>query len=91
MSRHEPELLRSAARVAETHVDLAARLTGRWVTSAGSADSLGLRAGAWSPELLELAGVRRDQFPGAVPVGEVCRRPPGSSTAAAVQAAGRSA
>lgn len=72
MSRHEPELLRSAARVAEVHAYLAARLTGRWVTSVGSADSLGLldlRAGDWSPELLRLAGVRRDQLPDLVPPG----------------------
>jgi len=72
MSRHEPELLRSAARVAEVHGYLAALLTGRWTTSVGSADSLGLldlRAGDWSPELLELAGLRRDQLPDLVPTG----------------------
>ena len=56
------ELLRSAARVAEVHAFLAERLTGRWVTSTGSADSLGL---------LDLRG--RRLVAGAARAG---RRPP---------------
>lgn len=74
LARHEPAVLAGAARVAEVHGFLAARLTGRWVTSSGSADSLGLldlRDGDWSAELLALAGVRRDQLPGLVAPGEV--------------------
>jgi len=78
LSRHEPEVLAGAARVAEVHGYLAAhltgRLTGRWSTSTASADSLGLldlRAGTWSDELLSLAGVRPDQLPELVPPGQL--------------------
>jgi xylulokinase len=74
LARNEPDLLEAADRVAEVHAFLAARLTGRWVTSTASADSLGLldlAAGDWSTELLDLAGVRRDQLPDLVPPGAV--------------------
>lgn len=74
LTRHEPGVLRGAARVAEVHAFLAERLTGRWATSVACADSLGLldlRAGDWSDELLTLAGVRRDQLPQLVSPGRV--------------------
>ncbi|MBI4944411.1 MAG: xylulose kinase [Actinobacteria bacterium] len=74
LARHEPQLLGAAARVVEVHAFLAERLTGRRVTSTGSADSLGLldlAAADWSPELLALAGVRPDQLPDLVPPGAV--------------------
>jgi xylulokinase len=74
LARHEPELLRGAHQVAEVHAFLTQRLTGLWATSTGSADALGLldlRAGQWSGELMELAGVRGDQMPRLVPPGEI--------------------
>ena len=74
LARHEPDVLAAADRVQEVHGFLTTRLTGRRVTSIGSADSLGLldlAAGDWSPELLALAGVRRDQHDDLVPPGTV--------------------
>ena len=74
LARHEPAVLHGADRVVEVHGYLTERLTGRRVTSTGSADSLGLldlRAGRWSPELLGLAGVRPDQVPDLVAPGEI--------------------
>ncbi|WNB86605.1 FGGY-family carbohydrate kinase [Cellulomonas sp. ATA003] len=59
--------------VGDVHAFLTLRLTGRWATSDGSADTLGLfdlRRTAWSPELLALAGLRPEQMPDLVPVGE---------------------
>ena len=74
LDRHEPQALHRATTVTEVHGYLVHRLTGDWVTSTGSADSLGLldlRAGDWSAELLALGGVRPDQVPRLVPPGEV--------------------
>jgi xylulokinase len=73
LARHEPATLRDAAMVGDVHAYLAWRLTGRWATSDGSADTLGLfdlRRMTWSPELLALAGLRPEQMPELVPVGE---------------------
>lgn len=73
LARHEPEVLRSAAHVADVHAFLAHRLTGRWVSSDASADTLGLtdlRRRTWAPELLEVAGVRLDQLPDVVATGQ---------------------
>ena len=74
LARHEPEMLTGAARIAEVHAFLTERLTGRWVSSTGSADSLGLLelgTRTWSPELMELAGIRRAQLPDLVGPGMV--------------------
>ena len=74
LARHEPRQLGGAAQVAEVHGFLTERLTGRRVTSTASADSLGLldlAAGGWSPELMALAGVRRDQLADLMPPGSV--------------------
>ncbi|WP_182111392.1 MULTISPECIES: FGGY-family carbohydrate kinase [unclassified Actinotalea] len=74
LSRHEPAVLRDAARVGDVQAYLCLQLTGRWATSAASADTLGLldlRTHEWSPELLALAGVRAAQLPELVPDGEV--------------------
>lgn len=71
---HEPDVLRSAARIAGVHGHLVHELTGLWADSAATADSLGLfdmAALDWSDELLDLAGVRRDQMLDLVPPGEV--------------------
>ena len=72
LARHEPAVLRAAARVGDVHAVLAHHLTGRWATSTQSADTLGLfdlRALDWSPELLAVAGVRAEQLPDLVPAG----------------------
>ncbi len=72
LARHEPDILRDAARVADVQAYLAFQLTGRWATSEASADTLGLfdlQRATWSPELVQLAGVRQDQLPEVVPAG----------------------
>ena len=77
LDRHEPDALHGASTVTEVHGYLVHRLTGEWVTSIGSADSLGLldlAAGQWSGELLALAGVRPDQLPRLAPPGDVIGR-----------------
>src|SRR5665809_89202 len=86
LARHEPDVLRDAARVADVQAYLAFRLTGRWATSEASADTLGLfdlQRATWSPELVQLAGVRQDQLPEVVPagtlIGMLTRRRPRSS------------
>ena len=73
LREHEPAVLRDAVHVVDVQAYLAWKLTGRWATSPGSADTLGLfdlRRLAWSDELLELAGVRREQLPELTTVGE---------------------
>ena len=72
LSRHEPAVMDRAARIGDVQAYLAWRLTGAWATSRASADTLGLldlKQGDWSPALLELAGVRREQLPFLVPAG----------------------
>lgn len=72
LARHEPSILRTAARVGDVQAYLCLRLTGEWATSPASADTLGLfdaRCQTWAPELLDLAGVRADQLPALVPAG----------------------
>lgn len=74
LRRNEPSVLARAARVGDVQAYLVRRLTGRWATSTGSADALGLfdmRSFSWSDELLGCAGVRRDQLPELFPVGAV--------------------
>ena len=74
LARHEPAALRDAVHVADVQAYLAWQLTGRWATSHGSADTLGLfdlQAMDWSGELLDLAGVRLDQLPDLVPAGDL--------------------
>lgn len=65
LSRHEPEVLAAADKVVDVHAYLAKKLVGRWVSAMGSADTLNLLdiAGRdYSSELLDIAGVRRDQM-----------------------------
>jgi xylulokinase len=74
LTRHEPAVLRDAVHVGDVQAYLAWRLTGRWATSHGSADTLGLfdlQRMEWSAELLDLAGVRLDQLPDLVPAGDL--------------------
>jgi xylulokinase len=80
LARHEPAVLRDAVYVGDVQAYLAWRLTGKWATSHGSADTLGLfdlRRMDWSPELLDLAGVRLDQLPDLVPAGDLLGTIPG--------------
>jgi xylulokinase len=64
--RHRPEWLHGAHRVVDTHAFLVRELTGEWATSLSSADPLALldiTTRDYSPELLRIAGVERDQLP----------------------------
>lgn len=64
--RTEPELAAGPVRPLDVHAFLAWRLTGRYATSLGSADPLGLvdmRSRAWAPELCELAGLTPAALP----------------------------
>ena len=78
LREHEPAVLREAARIGDVQAYLAWKLTGRWVTSHASADTLGLfdlRRLTWSAELLDVAGVRLSQLPeltaAGAPIGPV--------------------
>ena len=74
LREHEPETLERAARIAEVHAFLAERLTGQWATSWASADPTGLvdvRTFRYADELLEPAGVRREQLPALVAPGSI--------------------
>lgn len=65
LAEHEPQHLQAAAHVVGVHGYLVHALTGRWIDSRGTADSLGLfdmAALDWSDELLDLVDVRRDQL-----------------------------
>ena len=74
LREHEPATLRDAARVGDVQAFLVQRLTGRWATSHGSADALGLFDLArltWDDDLLAVAGVRREQLPDLVASGDL--------------------
>ena len=69
---HEPETLARCAHVADVHTYLVHAMTGRWTSSTASVDPLALldqATGDYADELLELAGLRRDQLPDLVPTG----------------------
>ncbi|MEL4356809.1 MULTISPECIES: xylulokinase [unclassified Luteococcus] len=71
---HEPENLASASKVTGVHGYLVHAMTGQWLDSVATADSLGLfdmGALQWSDQLIQAAGLRRDQLPDLVPPGEV--------------------
>ncbi len=73
LDEHEPELLHAAERIASVHGYLVHALTGVWLDSRATADSLGLFDMAkreWSGELLSLCGVGPDQMLDLVEVGE---------------------
>lgn len=72
LAEHEPENLAAADRIAGVHGYLVHRMTGEWIDSAATADSLGLLDMAsldFSDELVELAGLRTEQLPGLVAPG----------------------
>lgn len=65
LKKHEPEVLAKAHRLVDVHAYLAHRLVGRWVSAVGSADTLNLLDIAnvdYSDELLDIAGVTREQM-----------------------------
>lgn len=74
LREHEPETLQRSARIGDVSAFLNEKLTGRWVTSASSGDSMGLMDLAtrqWSPALCDIAGVGAQQLPEIVTPGSV--------------------
>jgi xylulokinase len=74
LREHEPGTLERAAKVVDVHAFLVHRMTGHWRTSWASADPLGLvdlSSFEWSDELLEMAGLNREQMCEIYPPGEV--------------------
>jgi xylulokinase len=68
----EPDTLARCHRVADVHTYLVHAMTGRWSSSTASVDPLALldqATGEYSDELLELAGLRREQLPELVAAG----------------------
>lgn len=65
VKENQPEMLEKAYKIVDVHGYLVYKLTGKWATSTTSADSLGLYDISklnFSDELLEIAGVRREQM-----------------------------
>jgi xylulokinase len=74
LKEHEPESLRAASKVVGVHGYVVYCLTGRWLDSEATADSLGLFDMArlqFSEKLLDIAGVTLDQMAGLVGPGEI--------------------
>lgn len=78
VKEHEPDVLPKAHKVMDVHGYLVWNLTGKWLSSKACADSLGLFDIArldYADQLLEIAGVRRDQMADLVepgqPIGDV--------------------
>jgi xylulokinase len=72
-----PEIRERHPRVIDVHAFVVERLTGRFATSLASADPTGMvdmAKGAWSDEMLDLAGIGNDQVPELVRPGEVIGR-----------------
>ncbi|WP_027586371.1 xylulokinase [Acidipropionibacterium thoenii] len=70
VKENEPGVLEKADKIIDVGGYISFNLTGRWATSEASADSLGLfdiEDRSWAEELLEIAGVRRDQMADLVP------------------------
>ena len=74
VKENEPEIFEKAHKVVEVHSYIAWNLTGRWVSSSAATDSLGLldiRKFDYSSELLDIAGVKREQMADLVAPAEV--------------------
>ncbi|MCW3157839.1 xylulokinase [Micropruina sonneratiae] len=74
LADHEPELVTSAHKLVGVHAYLVHAMTGRFVDSAATADSLGLFDMAhldWSDEMITHAGLRREQLCELVPAASV--------------------
>ena len=74
LREHEPAAIDGAARVCDVGAYLIHQLTGRWATSWGSADPLGMldmRSFEYASELLGLVGLAERQLPELLPPGSV--------------------
>lgn len=74
LARHEPETLKRSSKICDVQGFLVNRLTGSWITSYASADPLGvidMSTFDYSDELLEIAGLKRNQFSDLVAPGEI--------------------
>lgn len=74
LKQHEPESLQAADKVVGVHGYVTFCLTGQWLDSTATADSLGLFDMAkleFADTLLEIAGVTIDQMAGLVGPGEI--------------------
>lgn len=85
--RHEPDLLRRAARVCVPKDDIRARLGAGWATDPSDASAtamLDTRAGTWDPSLVAETGLTVGVLPPVVPSSEVTGRiselPPGPAS-----------
>ncbi len=70
VKENNPEYFEKADKIVDVACAITFNLTGRWVSSTACADSLGLfdiEKREWADELLDIAGVRRDQMPELVP------------------------
>ncbi|MGO1582835.1 MAG: xylulokinase, partial [Actinomycetaceae bacterium] len=74
LKENEPEVFERAHKVVDVHAYLVHAMTGRWVSSHASADTLALfdiEALDYSDKLLDLAGVTREQMAELAAPGEV--------------------
>ena len=74
LKEHEPEKLAAAYKIVGVHGYLTHALTGQWVDSVATADSLGFLDSAkldYSPELLDLIGIKREQLADLVPAASI--------------------
>ncbi|MBN2048510.1 MAG: hypothetical protein JW750_11765 [Anaerolineaceae bacterium] len=70
----EPEIFNQTAQFWDVHALLTHHLCGTAFTAWGCAGPMGLvnlRAGRWSPEILDGLGIRSDQLPPLFPTGEI--------------------
>lgn len=74
LKENEPESLQAAHKIVGVHGYLTYAMTGEWVDSVATADSLGLLDSAkleYSDELIDLIGVQRSQLADLVPAASV--------------------
>lgn len=74
LRKERPDLFAKSSRILDVHSFLAQHLTGRFATSWGCADPMGLfdmRESRWDEPLILAIGLRVDQFPEALPVGSL--------------------
>lgn len=74
LREHEPHTATATHRVVDVHGFLVHAMTGRWVSSTASVDPLAVldvSTGDYSDELLDIAGLRREQLPELVPTGSL--------------------
>lgn len=74
LKENEPQTLEKAYKIVDVHGYITWNMTGEWVSSEASADTLGLfdiRNRNYSSELMDIAGVKRDQMADLVPPGQI--------------------